>query len=131
MKIIENQFNTRIVARGSEISIEGESEEVSRVENLFHDLATYLKKNFELPEIKTRAVAKILGTLGTEKALVVDMADNDNLRKSAGNLANSRFLPPEGLNVYDILKCDQLVMTRRAVKAVQDRLEGMAGSKEV
>lgn len=50
LKIIEDQFKTRIVARGSEISIEGESEEVSRVENLFHDLATYLKKNFELPE---------------------------------------------------------------------------------
>lgn len=88
-------------------------------------------ENFELPEIKTRAVAQILGSLGTEKALVVDLADNDNLRKSAGNLANYRFLPPEGLNVYDILKHDQLVITRRAVEAVQDRLEGSARSKEV
>jgi len=50
LKIIEDQFNTRIVARGSEVNIEGESDEVSRVVNLFHDLMTYLKRNFELPE---------------------------------------------------------------------------------
>jgi len=50
LKIIEDQFKTRIVARGSEVSIEGEEEEVSRVVNLFHDLKLYLKRNFELPE---------------------------------------------------------------------------------
>lgn len=87
--------------------------------------------SFELAEIKTRKVAEILGTLGTNKALVVDLAENDNLRMSAGNLANHRFLPPEGLNVYDILKHDQMIITRRAVMQVQDRLEGKARSQEV
>jgi len=50
LKIIEDQFKTRIVARGTEISIEGDADEVSNVINLFHDLTTYLKRNFELPE---------------------------------------------------------------------------------
>lgn len=50
LRIIEDQFNTRILARGSEISIEGETEEVKRVLDLFQDLRLYLSKNFELPE---------------------------------------------------------------------------------
>ncbi len=50
LKIIEDQFKTRIVARGSEVNIEGEGDEVSKVVSLFHDLTTYLKRNFELPE---------------------------------------------------------------------------------
>jgi len=50
LKIIEDQFNARIVARGSEISIEGDSQEVDRVISLFNDLSTYLSRNFELPE---------------------------------------------------------------------------------
>jgi len=50
LKIIEDQFTAKIVARGSELSVEGEPDEVSRVINLFHDLKLYLKKNFELPE---------------------------------------------------------------------------------
>ena len=50
LKIIEDQFKTRIVARGSQINIEGESDEVSKVVNLFDDLCAYLKKNFEISE---------------------------------------------------------------------------------
>ncbi len=86
--------------------------------------------NFELPEIKTRKLAEVLGTLGTNKALLVDLAENNNLRMSAGNLANHRFLPPEGLNVLDILKHDQLVVTKRAVMQIQQRLQGVALSEE-
>ena len=77
-------------------------------------------EDFELPEIKTKGLADVLGRLGMEKALLVDLEENDKLRKSAGNLANHRFLPPAGLNVYDILKHDQLVITKRAVMDVQE-----------
>lgn len=80
-------------------------------------------EDFELPEIKTRHLAEILGTLGMNKALIVDLDENLTLRMSAGNLKNHRFLPPAGLNVYDILKHDQLVITKRAVMDVQARLE--------
>jgi phosphate starvation-inducible PhoH-like protein len=50
LKIIEDQFGTRIVARGNEISIKGDEDEVTRVVSLFHDLTTYLRKNLDLPE---------------------------------------------------------------------------------
>jgi phosphate starvation-inducible PhoH-like protein len=50
LKIIEDQFDARVVARGSDINIEGKGDEVDKVISLFHDLTTYLKRNFELPE---------------------------------------------------------------------------------
>ena len=41
--------------------------------------------------------------LGVESAVVVDGKENANLSKSARNLPKSKYLAPEGLNVYDIL----------------------------
>lgn len=79
--------------------------------------------DFELPEIKTRALADVLVKLGADSALLVDDGDNEKLRRSAGNLAEHRYLPPEGLNVYDLLRHEQLVITKRAALEVQQRLE--------
>jgi phosphate starvation-inducible PhoH-like protein len=50
LRIIEEQLGTRLYARGEEITIEGEAEQVEKVEKLFHDLTEYLAKNYELPE---------------------------------------------------------------------------------
>jgi len=88
-------------------------------------------EDFELSEIKTRRLAEILETLGMNKALIVDLDESHTLRMSAGNLANHRFLPPAGLNVYDILRHDQLVITKRAVMDVQARLERPVRSRRV
>lgn len=79
-------------------------------------------ESFELPEIKTKGLAAVLGKLGAKKAILVDFEENSNLKMSAGNLANHMYLPPEGLNVYDILKHDQLLITKRAVEKVEERL---------
>ena len=80
-------------------------------------------EDFELPEIKTRALAQALEGLGAESAVLVDDGENEKLRLSAGNLADHRYLPPEGLNVYDLLRHDQLVISKRAALEVQERLE--------
>jgi large subunit ribosomal protein L4 len=79
--------------------------------------------SLELAEIKTRKLESILGALGTNKAVIVDFEENDKLRLSAGNLAQHVYLPPAGLNVLDILRHDQLVVTKRAVLDIQARLE--------
>jgi large subunit ribosomal protein L4 len=87
--------------------------------------------DFELNEIKTKALATILGKLGNGKAVVVDDKENDKLKRSAQNLADSMYLPPEGLNVYDLLKHDQLVISRRAVERVQESLLRPVNAKGV
>ncbi len=85
----------------------------------------------DFEEIKTSRLSAVLETLGTEHALLVDFSDNDNLRMSARNLARHQFLPPEGLNVYDLLRHDQLVITTRAVLEIQGRLEQPVRARRV
>jgi large subunit ribosomal protein L4 len=78
--------------------------------------------NIELPEIKTKAFANTLATLKADKkALVVDDASNDKLIKSVRNLEAHQFLPPEGVNVYDLLRHDHLVVSKEAAKALEAR----------
>lgn len=78
--------------------------------------------NIELAEIKTKAFASTLLTLKADKkALVVDSASNDNLIKSVRNLSAHQFLPPEGVNVYDLLRHDHLVVSKEAAKALEAR----------
>ena len=76
---------------------------------------------FELKSVQTKAVSGALAGLGLGKALIVDVG-NDALSRSARNLPNAKYLPPEGLNVYDVLKYDSLVLTKAAAEAVTERL---------
>ena len=78
--------------------------------------------SLDLPEIKTKAALGTLGALKADKkALVVDSASNDKLSKSLRNLENHHFLPPEGVNVYDLLRHDHLVVSKDAAKALEAR----------
>jgi large subunit ribosomal protein L4 len=72
--------------------------------------------------IKTRDLAKRLGKIGAQNALIVDGAFDGNFALSARNLAGIGLLPTAGLNVYDILRRDKLVLTTSAVKAIEERL---------
>jgi large subunit ribosomal protein L4 len=71
---------------------------------------------------KTAAAKKVLAALGAKKALVVDAAANDALARSVRNLDGSDFLPVEGLNVYDILRHDSIVLTQETAKQLEARL---------
>jgi large subunit ribosomal protein L4 len=71
---------------------------------------------------KTSAAAKVLATLGVRKALVVDDGQNVALARSVRNLDGSDFLAVEGLNVYDILKHDALVLTAATAKKLEEAL---------
>ena len=71
---------------------------------------------------KTSGAAKALARLGVKKALVVDGAANVALSKSVRNLAGSDFHAAEGLNVYDILKHDALVLTAASAKQLEASL---------
>jgi len=68
---------------------------------------------------KTKSVATALKALGgSTKALIVDAKTNANLVRGARNLATSQWLAPEGINVYDIMRHDTLILTQAAVQQV-------------
>jgi len=73
-------------------------------------------------DIKTGALAKQFGKMKIGRALVVDGEFDKNFQLSARNLADVALLPVAGINVYDIMKSDKLVLTAAAVKAIEARL---------
>ncbi len=74
-------------------------------------------------DVKTKALAAQFGKLGLVKALVVDGEFDRNFQLSARNLADVSLLPVAGINVYDIIKSDKLVLTKAAVEAIEARLK--------
>ncbi len=73
-------------------------------------------------EIKTGALAKQFGELGFEKVLIVDGEFDKNFQLSARNLSHVGLLSAAGLNVYDIMRSDKLVLTTAALKMIEERL---------
>jgi large subunit ribosomal protein L4 len=76
---------------------------------------------------KTKSVATILAALGvsqpSSKVLVVDAKTNANLARGAKNLPSSQWMAPEGVNVYDILRHQTLVLTKSAAEALTAALK--------
>jgi len=80
-------------------------------------------ENIDLGEIKTKKLAGVLLALKAgDKTLVVDDKGNENLRLSIRNMKQNNYLPPEGVNVYDVLRHDHLVVSKDAAKALEARL---------
>jgi large subunit ribosomal protein L4 len=73
-------------------------------------------------EVKTAALAKRLGKLGDGNMLIVDGAFDEKFALSARNLPKISLLPVDGLNVYDVLRRDTLIVTRSGIKAIEERL---------
>jgi large subunit ribosomal protein L4 len=82
---------------------------------------------FDVEGGKTKAVTAALANLGlaqpASKVLIVDAKDNELLVRGARNLPTSQWLAPEGLNVYDILRHEALVLTQAAAEQVTQALK--------
>ncbi|HEX3432422.1 MAG TPA: 50S ribosomal protein L4 [Rhizomicrobium sp.] len=86
------------------------------------DGALIVIESAKVDAIKTRELAKNLDRIGALNALIVDGQFDGNFALSARNLAGIGLLPTAGLNVYDILRREKLVLTTAAVKAIEERL---------
>jgi len=78
----------------------------------------------KMAEYKTKALAGKLSAMGLSSALVIDGANIDeNFARAARNMPFIDVLPEQGANVYDILRCETLVLTKNAVEQLQERLK--------
>ena len=77
---------------------------------------------FDLAEIKTRDFVSAVQTLDASKALIVTVEKDRNLELSSRNVPGVKVIRCEGLNVYDILKYDKLILLEEAVKGIEGRL---------
>lgn len=74
--------------------------------------------------VKTKDMAKALKGLEITSALIVDGGEVDaNFALSVRNIPQVDILPVAGLNVYDILRRDTLVMTKDAIEKLEARLK--------
>jgi large subunit ribosomal protein L4 len=73
--------------------------------------------------ISTKKAAKTMAAFGAGKTLVVD-TENDQLFRSVRNIDGYKFLKAMGVNVYDVLNHENLVLSKSAVK----HLEGVLGN---
>lgn len=78
----------------------------------------------DLAEPKTKALSGVLAKLGLNSALVIDgAAVNGNFMMASRNLPHLDVLPVQGINVYDILRREKLVLTRAAVDGLKERFK--------
>jgi large subunit ribosomal protein L4 len=71
--------------------------------------------SLDLQEIKTKKVKSILDSLKIQNVLLVDETNN-NLARSVRNLRSAKYLNVVGLNVYDLLKYEYIVITEKSLK---------------
>lgn len=98
---------------------------------LRHALSSKVKANelivldsAEAKTPKTKDLAGAFEKLGLSNVLVIDGAQvNENFAKAASNLINVDVLPIQGINVYDILRRQKLVLTKAAVEALEARFK--------
>jgi large subunit ribosomal protein L4 len=77
---------------------------------------------FNLTAIRTKAFAETLRSLGATSALVVIASRDEVIEKSARNVPWAKVIRVEGLNVYDILKYEKLVLLKGAIDQLQERI---------
>ncbi|MEP1442539.1 MAG: 50S ribosomal protein L4, partial [Hyphomicrobiales bacterium] len=73
---------------------------------------------------KTKTLRGQMSDLGLANALVIGGAEiEDNFAQASRNIPNVDVLPVQGINVYDILRRDKLVLTKAAVEALEERFK--------
>ncbi|HNY74313.1 MAG TPA: 50S ribosomal protein L4 [Bacilli bacterium] len=79
--------------------------------------------NLELKEIKTKSFVEIVKALKAEGRILVVLTDvEENLALSARNLTNVTITVPTNVSVYDLLNNQSVIMSKAAVKALEEVL---------
>jgi large subunit ribosomal protein L4 len=81
-------------------------------------------KDFPMDEIKTKKFKEVVERFGWKKALVLVDRENPILEKSSRNLKGIKMMRPEGINVYDLLNHDHVVILEPSVRMIEEALLG-------
>lgn len=72
-----------------------------------------------MPEIKTKRFAELMKDLGVTSGLFIIESKDETVEKSARNIPKAKVLRVEGLNVYDLLRYEHLVLTKGALAKIE------------
>ena len=88
------------------------------------DSTLIIVDDVKLAEGKTKALVERFEKMGLSSALIIGGAEVDvNFARAARNIPQIDVLPIQGINVYDILRREKLVLTRAAIDALEARFQ--------
>ena len=79
-------------------------------------------KDFPMDEIKTKKFKEVIDRFGLKKVLLVMDKSNPVLEKSSRNIKGIKLIRSEGINVYDLLNYDHVVLFEPSVKMIEGAL---------
>jgi large subunit ribosomal protein L4 len=83
-----------------------------------NDLIVVENLGLEVP--KTKEMVKILNAFEAKKILIVVDEVNENVYKSARNIPGVSVIPVNNINVYDVLKFEKFMVTKKAVAKIEE-----------
>jgi large subunit ribosomal protein L4 len=87
-----------------------------------HDGKIIVVDKLEMEEAKTRLMAKALAELKVTSALILIPRSDEKVERSTRNIPTVKVLRVEGLNVYDLMRYEHLILTEEALKSLEERL---------
>ena len=82
------------------------------------DMVVLEDLTFEAP--KTKEAVKMLNAFNAKKTLIITAEVNENVYKSARNIEGVTVMPVNNINVYDLLNCKTLMITKEAVNKIEE-----------
>jgi len=82
----------------------------------------YLIEDMQMDVPKTAVLATMLKAMGSRGVLFVGAKSDVAFRKSVSNLKNAHFVAAEGLNVYDVLKYQSVVVSRQIMPKIEEKV---------
>ncbi len=95
---------------------------ISALSMKFKENKMVILKDFPMEKISTRVFQKVVDLFDLKKALFVLADNNEVLLKSSRNIRNVKMIRSEGINVYDILNYEHLILLEPSVKKIEGAL---------
>ncbi|HNZ64200.1 MAG TPA: 50S ribosomal protein L4 [Smithella sp.] len=95
---------------------------ISALSMKFKENKMVILKDFPMEKISTRVFQKVVDLFDLKKALFVLADNNEVLLKSSRNIKNVKMIRSEGINVYDILNYEHLILLEPSVKKIEGAL---------
>jgi large subunit ribosomal protein L4 len=95
---------------------------ISALSMKFKENKMLVLKDFPMEKISTRVFKNVVDLFSLKKALFVLDENNEVLLKSSRNMKNVKMIRSEGINVYDILNHEHLILLEPSVKKIEGAL---------
>jgi large subunit ribosomal protein L4 len=86
------------------------------------DETLIVMEHFDLETAKTKRFVEVMAALKAKEALIITDGKNENLELSSRNARHFKVLRSQGLNVYDLLRYQKVILVQSSVKQITERL---------